>query len=93
MKVFAVTLYIFKVILRNIFFNLKKKFSSFKVIKLKKLFLEFLPVLYLNEKNSYLNQIKSIKSIIKGYKRNLLKSNNLYSQKTVPFKQRIIVLN
>ena len=37
---------------RNIFFNLKKKLSSFKVIKLNKLFLKFLLVLYLNQINS-----------------------------------------
>ena len=41
------------VIHRNIFFNLKKKISSFKVIKLNKLFPVFLPVLHLNKKNSY----------------------------------------
>ena len=38
-----------------IFFNLKKKLSSFKVIKLNNLFLIFLPVLYLNQKNIFLN--------------------------------------
>ena len=52
------------VINRNIYFNLKKKLSSFKVIKLNKLFLKFSKVLYLNEINIFLNQINNIKKII-----------------------------
>ena len=45
-------------------FNLKKKFSSFKVIKLNKLFLNFLPVLYLNQINIFLNQINNVEKMI-----------------------------
>ena len=40
------------VINRNIFLNEKKKLSSFKVIKLNKLFLKFFPVFYLNQINN-----------------------------------------
>ena len=46
------------------FFDLNKKLSSFKVIKLNKLFLKFLIVLYLNEKNILLNQINNVEKII-----------------------------
>ena len=49
---------------RNIFFHLKKKFSSFKVIKLNKLFLKFWTVQYLNQKNIFPNQINNVKKRI-----------------------------
>ena len=49
---------------RNIFFNLKIRISSFKVIKFNKLFLEFFPVMYLKEKNIFFNQIINVKKII-----------------------------
>ena len=56
--------YMCNVINRNIFLKLKKKLSSFKVIKLNKLFLKFLPVLYLNQINIFLNQINNVEKII-----------------------------
>ena len=63
----------------NIFFNLKNKLSSFKVIKSNKLFLKFLPILYLNRKNIVSNQGNSVKEIIyfisKRLKNDFLKSN------------------
>ena len=46
------------VINTNIFFSLKKKLSSFKLIKLNNLFLKFLPVFYLNQINMPLNKKK-----------------------------------
>ena len=46
---------------RNIFFNLKKKLSSFKVIKLNKLFPKFLSVLYLNQITIFLNHMNNVK--------------------------------
>ena len=49
---------------RNIFFNLKKKLSSFKVIRINKLFIKFLSVFYLNQINIFLNQINNVKKII-----------------------------
>ena len=52
------------VIHKNIFFNLKKKLSSFKVIKLYKWVLKFFPVLYLNQKDFFSNQINNVKKII-----------------------------
>ena len=48
----------------NIFFNLMKKLSSFEVIKLNKLFLKFLLVLYLNWINIFFNQINNVEEII-----------------------------
>ena len=57
------------VIQRHILFNLKKKFSSFKIIKLNKLFLKFLPVLYLNKKNIFSNQIKMSKELFLLFKK------------------------
>ena len=71
MNVFVIAQYMHNVIHRNILFNLKKKLSSFKVIKLNKLFLEFLPILYLNQKNIYLNQINNSKQMIFFIKRRL----------------------
>ena len=56
--------YMCNLINRNIFFILKKKLSSFKVIKLNKLFLKFLPVLYLNQISIFFNQINNVKKII-----------------------------
>ena len=64
MNVWAVAYYTRNVIHRNILINLKKKFSSFKVIELMKIFLEFLPVLYLNQKNIILNQMNDVEKII-----------------------------
>ena len=61
MNVFVVAQWMHNVIHRNNFFNMKKKFSLFKVIKLNKLFPEFLPILYFNQKNIYLNQINNAK--------------------------------
>ena len=52
------------VINKNIFFDLKKKLSSFKVTKLNKLFPKFLPVLYLNQINIFSNRINNFESII-----------------------------
>ena len=46
--------YMYNVINRNIFFNLNKKLSSFKVIILNKLFLKFLPIFYLNQINIFI---------------------------------------
>ena len=56
--------YMCNVINRNTFFNFKKKISSFKVMKLSTLFLKFLPVLYLNWINIFLNQINNVNKII-----------------------------
>ena len=55
--------YMCNVINRNIFSNLNKKLSLFKVIKLNKVFLKFLPVLYMNQINIFLNQINDKKII------------------------------
>ena len=52
--------YMRNVINRNMFFNLMKKWTSFKVIKLNKLFLMFFPVLYLNQMNIFFNQINNV---------------------------------
>ena len=52
------------VIHRNIFLNLKKKLFLFIAIKLNKVFLKFLSVLYSNKKNIFLNQINNVKKII-----------------------------
>ena len=52
------------------FFNLKKKCSSLKAIKLNKLFLRFFPAMHLNQNNTFLNQInnffhfKKVKNVI-----------------------------
>ena len=54
--------YMCYVINRNFFFNLKRKLSPFKVIKSNKLFLTFLPVLYLNQ----INNVKKSISYKKG---------------------------
>ena len=63
----------------NIFFNLNKKLPLIKVIKLNKLSLMFLPVLYFNQINIFFNQINNLKKIIsfiwKRLKRWFLKSN------------------
>ena len=48
---------------RNILFYSKKKISLLKVIKLMKIFLKFFPVLYLSQKNIFLNQINNIEKI------------------------------
>ena len=39
---------------------IKKKLSFFKEIKLNKVFLKFLPILHLNQKNISLNQINNL---------------------------------
>ena len=60
---------------RNILFNLKKKLSSFKIIKLNKLFLKFVPVLYLNQINISWNQINNVSKIISFIQKLFQKSN------------------
>ena len=48
------------VISKNIFFDPKKIFFSLKTIKLKKLFLKFSSVSYLNKKIMFLNQTNNV---------------------------------